>query len=88
MSQTGQITKATDAPHPSRAAPLCSTCRHVSPAMPAHDDVVRCNHPAAPVNPIDGRPTVPAMHMRSSHWMNGIEQPVCSEAGLWHEVAP
>ncbi len=73
------------APHPSRALPLCAHCRHAVRGEPDPDPVVLCNHPAAPVIPINGRPAVSAMHMRSAQWMNGIQEPVCGEAGQWFE---
>ena len=60
------------APHPSRSAPLCSTCRHaVLTGQGTEDEVLMCNHPAAPVSPIDGRPRVSAVSMRYAAFFSG-----------------
>lgn len=42
-------------PHPTRQAPACVNCKHVD-LHPVTLSRSRCDHPEAPVNPVNGRP--------------------------------
>ena len=66
--------------HPSRSAPLCVNCRHFT-------DDGSCDHPAAAVDPVFGRPTEPAKYMRRANPERGAVVGVvcCGPQGLLFE---
>lgn len=73
--------------HPSRTAPLCEACRHVDDesfyARP------RCNHPASPASPVNGKATQDCRAQRapiSAQELVGGALPRCGPAGSWFEA--
>lgn len=76
--------------HPTRTAPLCRDCRHVAKPGPV------CNHPAAPVDPVDGQPLLLALAMRGhpgsmpqvqAH-SRGNSMQLCGSEGRLFDPAP
>ena len=49
-------------PHPSRSAPLCVDCRHLTLTIPSTGDY--CGHPCTPVDAVDGSVKLLARDMR------------------------
>ena len=68
------------APHASRTKPLCKDCTH---AVALRNSALYCGHPSAPVDLVEGKPSLFADHMRHSQGSRRVPHPivVCGPEG-------